>query len=227
IDRGNATDRLTCSAIRQLDIRESLVNKILPEISIAPVGGPAVVVYTSGSTGLPKGICIDQSAISQRVAQFTNTCKLGSDDRFILLSSPGTIAGIRDTFAALLNGATLYIADPHQGGITRILRSLRDHRITVCYAVPALLRELLRLPAAAQACADLRILRFGGDAVLASDIALCRASIPRSCRILVGYGSTEVPTIFQWFVPSGWPLNGSTIPCGCPAPDLAISLEKE
>ena len=227
IDRGNATARLTCSAIPQLDIGVSLVNKILPEISIAPVGGPAVVVYTSGSTGLPKGICIDQSAISQRVAQFTNTCKLGSNDRFILLSSPGTIAGIRDTFAALLNGATLYIADPHKGGMTGILRSLRDHRITVCYAVPALLRELLRLPAATQACADLRILRFGGDAVLASDIALCRASIPHSCRILVGYGSTEVPTIFQWFVPSEWPLDGSTIPCGCPTPDLAISLQKE
>ena len=111
--------------------------------------------------------------------------------------------------------------------MTGILRSLRDHRITVCYAVPALLRELLRLPAATQACADLRILRFGGDAVLASDIALCRESIPRSCRILVGYGSTEVPTIFQWFVPSEWPLDGSTIPCGCPAPDLAISLQKE
>jgi len=72
---------------------------------------PAIILYTSGSTGRPKGICNDQRAIVQRVAQATNSCHLNASDRFFLLSAPGTIAGVRETFAALLNGATLYVAD--------------------------------------------------------------------------------------------------------------------
>ena len=218
---------LSMAVIPHLDISESLDNEDKLNISIAEVGGPALVIYTSGSTGRPKGICNDQRAISQRVAQFTNTCHLNSDDRFILLSSPGTIAGIRDTFTALLNGATLYIADPHQVGMGGILRMLRDYRITICYFVPALLRELLKLPTAKQAFSDLRILRIGGDNILASDIALCRTSLPKFCRILVGYGSTEAPTIFQWFVPPDWIPDGPNVPCGYPLPDVSISLLTE
>jgi len=227
LDRGGGISCFPLAAIHHLDIRESLGNSDNPRILIAQLGGPAVVVYTSGSTGRPKGICNDQRAISQRVAQFTNTCRLNSNDRFILLSSPGTIAGIRDTFAALLNGATLYIADPHHVGIGGILRTFRDHRITICYMVPALLRELLRLPTATGACGDIRVLRLGGDTVLASDIALCRNSLPQSCRILIGFGSTEAPTIFQWFVPPNWNPDGPTVPCGYALPDISISLLAE
>jgi hypothetical protein len=50
----------------------------------------------------------------------------------------------------------------------------------------------------------LRILRLGGDIVLSSDIALWQRSLAKSCRLLIGYGSTEVPTVFQWFVPGDW-----------------------
>jgi acyl-coenzyme A synthetase/AMP-(fatty) acid ligase/thioesterase domain-containing protein/acyl carrier protein len=216
------------ASIHQLDLTHSLdqtrTERIIP---VSQIDGPAVVLYTSGSTGRPKGICNDQRAISQRVVQFTTTCRLSSDDRFVLLSSPGTIAGIRDTFVALLSGATLYIADPYQLGTNGVLGVIRDHRITICYAVPALLRELLRLPTAKHAFSNLRVFRIGGDRLLASDITLCRASLPQSCLILIGFGSTEVPTIFQWIVPASWTPDGPTVPCGFPAPDLSILLQTE
>ena len=161
------------------------------------------------------------------MADFTVTCRLNSEDRFVLLSSPGTIAGIRDTFVALLNGATLYFADPNQLGTNGVLGAIRDHRITICYAVPALLRELLKLPMAEHAFSNLRVLRLGGDNVLASDVILCRASLPQSCSILIGFGSTEVPTIFQWIVPASWTPDGPTVPCGFPTSDMTILLQTE
>ena len=227
LDRTDEITNSSLAAIHQLDLTHSLNQRKSDRIPVGQIDGPAIVLYTSGSTGRPKGICNDQRAISQRVAQFTTTCRLNFEDRFVLLSSPGTIAGIRDTFVALLNGATLYIADPYQLGTNGILGVIRDHRITICYAVPALLRELLQLPMAKHAFGNLRVLRFGGDSVLASDIALCRALLPQSCLILIGFGSTEVPTIFQWIVPASWTPDGPTVPCGFPVPNISILLQTE
>jgi len=211
----------------QLDIATSLEATDHTTIHLSPADQPAVVLYTSGSTGVPKGICNDQRSISQRVAQFTNACHLNLDDRLILLSSPGTIAGMRDSFAALLNGATLYVADPRRLGISGVLGVLEKEQITVCYAVPAFLRELLSAVNAARACRFLRIVRLGGDVALSGDIALCRAMLPPSCHLLIGYGSTEAPTTFQWFVPRDWNPNSSRVPIGYPVPDVSTTLVNE
>jgi thioesterase domain-containing protein/non-ribosomal peptide synthetase component E (peptide arylation enzyme)/acyl carrier protein len=224
IDGRIETPPLVPTSLPHLDITASIGAVDDQIIALAPANCPAIVLYTSGSTRRPKGICNAQCAISQRVAQYTNTCHLNAADRFILLSSPGTIAGIRDTFAALLNGATLYIADPRKVGMNGIIRMLQDKQITVCYAVPALFRELLTLPDAKQICRHLRIIRLGGDKVLVSDIILWQRLLAESCRLLIGYGSTEAPTAFQWFVPNDWKADGPRVPIGYALPSASIAL---
>jgi acyl-coenzyme A synthetase/AMP-(fatty) acid ligase/thioesterase domain-containing protein/acyl carrier protein len=199
---------------------------VLPDrmLKAAPADGVAFILYTSGSSGQPKGICNNQSAILQRVAQFTNACHLNAEDRFLLMSSTGSIAGIRDIFSAALNGATLVIAEPNKVGLDGILRAMDRGRITICYALPALLRSLLTLRGAQSAFRDVRILRLGGDIVRKSDIALCRSTVSPMCHILIGYGSTEAPTLFQWFIPRDWSGDGSPVPCGRLMPDTSVAL---
>ena len=210
-----------------LDVVSSL--GVLPDVEpeMAPADGAAFILYTSGSSGRPKGICNNQSAILHRVAQFTNTCHLNADDRFVLLSSTGTIAGIRDIFSALLNGATLVIAEPSRVGFDGILRAMDRERVTICYALPALLHSLLHLEGAASAFRHVRILRLGGDIVWERDITLFHAMAPPACHILIGYGSTEAPTLFQWFIPRNWSGNGSRVPCGRLLPDVSVALVDE
>jgi amino acid adenylation domain-containing protein len=210
--------------LQPIDIATALGAADEPLPIVAPGAGPACILYTSGSTGEPKGICNEQRAILQRVSQFTNAAHLHPGDRFILLSSPGTIAGLRDTLATLLSGASLYVADPHAVGVRGVMETLRQHGITVCYAVPALLRQLLAMPAARPAFAHLRLLRLGGDIVLASDLALCRAVLPRQCHVMIGFGSTEVPTVFQWFAPTSWREDGVRLPVGCPVPGVDFAV---
>lgn len=187
--------------------------------------GPGIILYTSGSTGQPKGICNDQRAIMQRVVQATNSCHLNACDRFFLLSSPGTIAGARETFAALLNGATLYVAEPTRLGINGILRMLREARATVGYAVPALLRQILAMPEAREALAHVRIIRIGGDIPVADDLTLCRSVLSPSCYILIAFSSTEVPTIFQWFIPRDWNPEGIRLPIGYARPGMSFKIK--
>ena len=197
-----------------------------PPHGFGDAAGPAVILFTSGSTGQPKGICNDERALQQRIAHYTNACHLNADDRFILLSSPSTIAGVRDTFAALLNGATLRVAELRRLGISGVQQVIRDERITVYYSVPAVLRSLLGGVEAKAALASLRLVRLGGDTMFESDLALCRAVLPATCHVLVGFGSTEAPTVFQWFARPGMG-DGLRLPSGFPAPGIAFALVRQ
>jgi amino acid adenylation domain-containing protein len=214
--------RLLPADMTQIDLGAASGSEVEPVVPVvlASAESLAVILYTSGSTGKPKGICNNQRAILQRVAEATNSCHVHAEDRFILLSSPGTIAGEREMFAALLNGATLHVADPQLGGIHSVLKTMGERRITICYAVPSLLRMLLRLPGAAQAFSHMRIVRVGGDITLASDLALFREIAPPSCHFFASFSSTETPAVFQWFVPSTWQIAGPRVPIGYPRPGM-------
>src|SRR5262249_22588 len=136
VDEGaDARDLGTCAV--QLDIGNSLYHSPEQEVSAVNNSGPAVIIYTSGSTNRPKGICYDQRAMMERVTSTTSAKELSPDDRIALLSSPLTIACLRVTFAALLNGASLHFADPRCLGLSGVLDVLAQHRITVMFAVPA------------------------------------------------------------------------------------------
>jgi acyl-coenzyme A synthetase/AMP-(fatty) acid ligase/thioesterase domain-containing protein len=227
IDRVDGKVFYEAGSLPCLDIGTSMDAAADEVPPIASPGGPAVILYTSGSTGRPKGICNDQKAIVQRVAQATNSCHLNANDRFFLLSSPGTIAGVRETFAALLNGATLYVADPNRLGINGVLQMLGNAGVTVGYIVPALLRQLLAAPQAGAAFDQARVIRIGGDIPVKADLALCRAILPESCRILFAFSSTEIPTIFQWFVPQDWHPDSVRLPIGYARPGMDYRIEDD
>ncbi len=141
----------------------------------------------------------------------------------MLLSSFCTIAGVRETFSALLNGATLHVTDPGTLGFSGVLKVLRDARITIGYAVPALLRHLMSAPAAGDAFSSFRILRVGGDIPLKSDLDLIRRVAPRSST-LIAFSSTELPTIFQWFVPPHWEPDCLRLPIGFAQPGFEFAV---
>jgi acyl-coenzyme A synthetase/AMP-(fatty) acid ligase/acyl carrier protein len=161
------------------------------------------------------------------VAQLTDSCHLNPDDRFILLTTAGTVVGIRNILAALLNGSALYIADPRSIGINGVLRTLQYQRITFCNAVPTLLRELVKAKEAKRAFANLRVLRLGGEAIRTRDIALFRTVLPPLCHIQVSYGLTESASIFQWFAPANWAADDPRMPCGYSVPEQSIWLVPE
>jgi amino acid adenylation domain-containing protein len=186
---------------------------------------PALVLYTSGSTGKPKGIVNSQRNLLRRVEQYINAAHISAEDRFMPLSSDCTIAGLRERLTALLTGATLHLVDTQRAGARKILQRLHDDKITICYAVPALLRSLIQLDSEA-APKSLRVMRVGGDAVLWSDVELLRNWLPPECLIELGYSSTEAP-IMQWFVPRDFPQSETRVPIGYPLPGNALAILDE
>lgn len=187
---------------------------------------PAIILYTSGSTGIQKGIVNSQRAVLQRVIQHIEASRADADDTFLPLSSFCTIAGTRECFAALLSGAKLVLADPEETGLREMRRVIRAQHATIMYSVPTLIRQLIEVDEDRRDLASLRVVRVGGDRVLWSDIDLIRGAVQASCLIQIGYSSTET-TGTQWFVPADHPRRSACSPAGYVLPGIEFCILDE
>jgi acyl-coenzyme A synthetase/AMP-(fatty) acid ligase/thioesterase domain-containing protein/acyl carrier protein len=186
---------------------------------------PACVVFTSGSTGQPKGIVNSQRNLLQRVSQSINAAHIGSDDRFLSLAPLSGIVGVRDLVTALLAGACICLLDTQKAGAREILRVIDEQRISILFAFPALLRSVVESHQA-RAGEHLRLVRVGGDTTLWSDIALLRDWLPPGALIQLVYAATEAP-MMQWFVGQSAPEDDARIPIGYPLPGNGLAIVDE
>jgi len=185
----------------------------------------ACILFTSGSTGQPKGIVNSQRNLLQRVSQSINAAHINSDDRFLTLMSLCTIVGVRDLITCLLAGASFYLIDTQNTGAREIHRVIRDFRISILFAFPALLRSVV---ASSQSRAGdcLRLVRVGGDTTLWSDVAALRAWISPDTSVQVVYAATEAP-MMQWFVGEVGLDNEERVPIGYPLSGNAVAVVDE
>lgn len=187
------------------------------------VDQPAVILYTSGSTGAPKGVVNSQRALLQRVQQYVDACHFGPDDVFLPLTGVATIAGCREMMTPLLSGGTLYLADIESVGLRAVRERMKSWRVTVAYLVPALLRVLMK-DVARDTFATLRMLRIGGEKILWSDIDVAYGAIPDDCFVEISYSSTET-TGTHWFLPRDCRQQGATVPVGYMLPGIEYCVE--
>ena len=185
----------------------------------------ACVLFTSGSTGHPKGIVNSQRNLLQRVSQSINSAHINSDDRFLTLTSLCTIVGVRDMITALLAGASFYLLDTKDAGARETHRVIRDLEISILFAFPAMLRSVV--DSSQNGAGDfLRLVRVGGDTTLWSDVAMLRAWMSPRTSIQLIYAATEAP-MMQWFVDENASTDEERVPIGHPLPGNALAVIDE
>jgi thioesterase domain-containing protein/acyl carrier protein len=157
---------------------------------------------------------------------YTNDYAIGAGDRLALLQSYVFNASVREIYAALLNGAALHLFSLKKSGVHHLAGWLQAEEISVLYLVPATLRVFLGT-LHGQHFDRLRLLRVGGEAVLASDVACFKLYFKQVCVLANALASTETGTICQYFIGRQMQIVGSSVPAGFEVVDKSLRLLDE
>ena len=167
----------------------------------APGASPddlAYVLFTSGTTGAPKGVMQSHRNVLHNVRKIGGALAIVPEDRLALLASVGVGASVTDVFGALLHGTAVCPHDLSGDGLRLLPDFVVRERITILHTVPSVFRTMARALDGREDLSSLRAVRLGGEAVHAADFELFRHRFPRRCLLHVGYGATEMNVIRHW-----------------------------
>ncbi|WP_394840263.1 AMP-binding protein [Pendulispora rubella] len=159
---------------------------------------PAYVLFTSGSTGEPKGVVTPRGAIGASVDSLRALFEIQPSDRVLQFASLNWDTCFEEIFPALTSGAALVIdRDAHSGSLPRLLRLIRRERVSVLDLPTAVWHELVYYLAEGHAALPecLRLVVIGGEAARAPRLADWCALDTARVRLVNTYGCTETTLI--------------------------------
>ncbi|MFH9296600.1 amino acid adenylation domain-containing protein [Streptomyces sp. NPDC017520] len=179
---------------------------------------PIYIMYTSGTTGVPKGSVVRQRG-ALRVARPSTFAQPDSSDVFLMLSDYSFDGSVYDIFGALTNGASLVIMDKADVlDLDRLGTAIEQHEVTSFFITTAMFNALI--DHAPERLGSIRKMIFGGE--VASPSHVKRAfDLLGTGRIAHAYGPTE-STVFATVhrfdsfderdaIPIGRPINDTSL----------------
>lgn len=212
------------------DLHElGLPGERLPEPWPCHAGDVAAMLYTSGSTGAPKGVQLNHRNLCCFVRWSAKELALSPGDRVLNLASFNFDLSTFDLFATLRAGASLYVTDDAQARqAAHVATLLSEQRITVLYSVPSMFALLQRVGAWATAApSQLRRLVFAGEVMpkpLLRDIA---RALPPDCTLHNFYGPTETNVCLAHRVRPADLSSDAPLPIGRPIDGAEVWLQDE
>jgi D-alanine--poly(phosphoribitol) ligase subunit 1 len=178
-----------------INIKKNESDDYVLEISPVSLNSIAYIVFTSGSTGLPNGVCISFENINAYVESFENIgWNLDAEDKFLQLSNLTFDMSIITYLIPLCYGASIYTVSQNNIKYMKAIDLLLNSNITFCAIVPSVI-SYLRPYFDEINIEKLKYFLVGGESVSLSLIREWSKCIPNA-EIVIMYGPTET-TVFS------------------------------
>jgi len=188
-----------------------------------PATGPAYIMFTSGSTGQPKGVAIPHRAIA-RLVRGQDYASLTAGETFLQLAPASFDASTLEIWGPLLNGGRLAFPPPGALSLGQIAGAIRSLGVTSLWLTAGLFN--LMADEQPDAFAPLRQLLAGGDVLSIPHLRRVMAAHPH-LRLINGYGPTESTTFACCHTITAADLESPSIPIGRPIANTTVRILDE
>ncbi|MHB1946958.1 MAG: amino acid adenylation domain-containing protein [Gammaproteobacteria bacterium] len=179
----------------------------------------AYIIYTSGSTGKPKGVMITHQNVNHFFHWFQKAIEPAQKDIFDLSSSISFDFSVPMSIFPLVQGSKIAIcSEQDKKDPITFIKHLIKNKVTIMKVTPSYFRQLKEFVEKNQIFPDLRLIIFGGETLLKSDINDWITRFPDQI-IMTEYGPTEATVASSWLLINKKNINEfrDVIPIGKPA----------
>jgi sugar O-acyltransferase (sialic acid O-acetyltransferase NeuD family) len=188
----------------------------------------AYILYTSGTTGKPKGIQFLHRNLLHTTMCLTNELFYSPSDRVSWLHSPSFGSSIVDIYNCLTTGGTLYPWDTKTQGFTGMADWVVQNRLTAFHWVPSAFRQFIRTVPEGCVFPDIRIIVMAGETLTNREVDLFRKHCRPGSHLVNQVGTAESYNYYLYRVDHEIPIEHPNVAGGYPvSPDRELLILDE